>query len=87
MLYENVMVDTKHAAVQWLLTISGLSGWLMRCSFRRAEFYFKVKCKKGQKNLQADAISRLLTDTDTIREDEENEVLTLDAISVGHQPE
>lgn len=87
LLYEKFIVHTYHATLHWILTISDTSGRLMRWRLRLAEFDFEVKYKKGRKNQQAGALCRLLTNSESIRENEDDELLTLDAISLGHQPE
>lgn len=75
--YEKFIARTDHAALHWLLTIYDRSGRLMRWRLRLAQFDLEVQYKNGRKNRQVDALLRLFTYI----------VTTLDAISLGRQPE
>ena len=66
MAFERFTVYTDHAALRWLLTIAEPSGRLARWRLRLSEFEFEIKYKKGTKNTQADALSRLPTDSETV---------------------
>lgn len=46
-----------------------------------------MKYKKSRKNQQADALSRLFTNSETVWEDDYNEVFTLDLISLNNRGE
>ena len=48
------------------MNISDPSGRLIRWRLRLSEFDFEIKYKKGKANSQADALSRLLTEGETI---------------------
>ena len=83
LMYEKFIVHTDHAALHWLLTINEPSGRLMRWRLRLAEFDFEVKYKKGKANAQADALSRLFTDADTIPDDNDDiPAFLLDVVNV-----
>lgn len=60
---------------------------LMRWRFWLVRFVSKVKYKKGRKNQQADALTCLLMNIETVRKDDVNEVFTLDFISLANQYE
>ena len=64
--FERFTVYTDHAALRWLLTIAEPSGRLARWRLRLSEFDFEIQYKKGVKNTQADALSRLLTNSETV---------------------
>lgn len=59
----------------------------MRWRLQLAEFDFEVTYKKGQMNQEADALSHLLTISESVRANQNDELFTLDSISLGHQPE
>lgn len=58
----------------------------MRLRLKPVEFDFDVKYEKSRKNQQIDERSRPLTNSEPIQEDDDDEVLTLDAIDLRHQP-
>lgn len=56
---ELYTVYTEQATIHWLRTIDDPSGKLIRCRLRLADFYIKIKYKKGKIKTQEDALSRL----------------------------
>ena len=58
---ETFVVHSDHAALRWLMEIAEPAGRLMRWRLRLGEFDFRIEYKKGLKNTQADALSRLRT--------------------------
>ena len=54
-----------------MLNIQDPSGKLLRWRLRLAEYDFEIKYKLGKLNTQADALSRLLTDSEAAHEDME----------------
>lgn len=75
-------MHTHHASLHWLLIISDPSGRLIRWRLRLAEFEFEVKYKKVRKNQQADALSSVIKNSETVREDDGDKLFTLDPISL-----
>lgn len=67
---------TDHGAWNWLLTIKETSGRLKRWRLRVADIYLVVKYKKGQENTQTDALSRLNTMSETIRQEDRYKIPT-----------
>lgn len=57
--------------------------WLLRL----AEYEFEVKYKRGWKNQQDDAISDLLKNSETVTEDYDDKVFSLDFISLSNYNE
>lgn len=47
----------------------------MWCSFRFEDYHFEVKYKKGKDNQQADALSRLRTNRQIIRHDDDGDII------------
>lgn len=86
-LYEKYIFNTDHAALHWMLKLSDPGGRLMRGRFRLAEIDFKVKHKNLQKNQPAEALSRLLKNCETLREDEDDEVFILQLIILDNHYE
>ena len=68
-MYEKFIVQRDHGALHWLLYITDPSGRLIRWCMRLSEFDFMVNLKKGNENTQADALSRVITDVDTVPDD------------------
>lgn len=68
--YEQFTVYTDHNAFNWLFNVSEPSGRLTRCRNHLAEFNFTIKNKTGADNHHADALSRLLTGSQTVNDDE-----------------
>ena len=68
--FERFTVYTDHNALRWLFNIAEPSGRLMRWRLRLAEFDFEIQHKKGRLNTQADALSRLKTDAETVYDPE-----------------
>ena len=60
------VVHSDHAALRWLMEIAEPSGRLMRWRLRLGDFDFRIEYKKGNKNTQADALSRLKTLGETV---------------------
>ena len=54
-------VRTDHAALRWLMTISDLTGRIMRWRLQFSEFYFTGKYSPGLVHQVPDALSRVLT--------------------------
>ena len=71
-LYEKFVLHTDQESLSWLMNIEDPSGRLLRWRLRLAEFDFEVKYKLGKLNTQADAMSRLLTDSEAAHEDMED---------------
>ena len=71
-MYEKFVLHTDQESLSWLLNIQDPSGRLMRWRLRLAEFDFEVKYKLGKLNTQADALSRLYTDSEAAHEDMED---------------
>ena len=69
--FEKFLVHTDHNALKWLLNITEPSSRLTRWRLRLAEFDFEVRYKKGKDNQHADALSRLLTASPTVDNDED----------------
>lgn len=65
-MYERFIVQTDHATLHWLLTITEHSGRLIGWRLRLVELDFQVKYKNGKANQQADTLSRLWIDAETI---------------------
>ncbi|MGH0053544.1 MAG: Ty3/Gypsy family RNase HI domain-containing protein, partial [Sphaerochaetaceae bacterium] len=65
LIMEKFTVHTDHASLRWLMTITDPSGRLMRWRLRLSEYDFDAQYKKGLKNCQADALSRLPTNGET----------------------
>ena len=89
LIYEKFTVHTDHSALQWLFSIEDPSGRLMRWRLRLAEYNFELAYKKGTLNQQADALSRLVTLSETIHEGD-NDVpafLLEEANQVGTEPD
>ncbi|MGH0053304.1 MAG: reverse transcriptase/ribonuclease H family protein, partial [Sphaerochaetaceae bacterium] len=59
LIMEKTTVHTDYASLRWLMTITDPSGRLMHWRLRLSEYDFEVQYKKGLKNYQADALSRL----------------------------
>ena len=71
-MYEKLIVYTDHASLHWLLSITDPSGLLIRWHLRLSEFDFEVKFKKAKANIQADALSQLITDSETVSDDNDD---------------
>ncbi len=71
-LYERFVLHTDQESLSWLMNIEDPSGRLLRWRLRLAEFDFEVKYKLGKLNTQADAMSRLFTDSEAAHEDMED---------------
>ena len=54
-------LNTDHSSLRWLMNITDPSDGLLRWRLRLSEFDFAINYKKGSRNLQADAMSRLST--------------------------
>ena len=65
-MYEKFILHTDHAALHWLLSITDPSGRLIQWCLRLSEFFFEVKFKNGKTNTQADELSCLITDGETV---------------------
>ena len=76
LLYEDFTVYTDHNSLNWLFNITEPSGRLTRWRLRLSEFKFDIKYKKGADNHHADALSRLLTGSPTINDDENDVIPT-----------
>lgn len=74
LIYEHFTVQTDHAALGWLLSVTDPSGRLIRWRLRLAEFSFEILYKKGKTNAQADALSRLSSTGSTTVEAEEDDI-------------
>ncbi len=76
---EHFTVDTDHAALRLLMSISDPSGRLMRWRLRLAEYTFDVRYKEGNLNCTADAVSRIpSTGLSAVHEDPDPPCLTGD---------
>ena len=64
---EHFIVHTDHALLRWLMNVADPSGTLIRWRLRLLEFDFEIKYKKGKANSKADALSRLLTEGETVK--------------------
>eukprot|EP00171_Calliarthron_tuberculosum_P001622 IDg1622t1 len=62
---EEFTVHTDCSALRWLFEINDPSGRLMRWRLRLAEYRFKTEYRKGIKNCQGDAMSRLASGSHT----------------------
>eukprot|EP00171_Calliarthron_tuberculosum_P023081 IDg23081t1 len=62
---EYFTVYTDCSALRWLFEINDPSGRLMRWRLRLAEYRFKTEYRKGIKNCQGDAMSRLASNSHT----------------------
>ena len=71
-LYEKFVLHTDQESLSWLFNIQDPSGKLLRWRLRLAEFDFEIKYKLGKLNTQADALSRLATDSEAAHEDMED---------------
>lgn len=60
------------SALHSLLTIEDPIGHLMRWLIRLAKYNFEVRYRKGKANTQADALSRLHTEGETIRDENDD---------------
>ena len=65
---EHFIVHTDHASLRWVMNVTDPSGRLSRWRLLLSEFDFEIKYKKGKANSQADALSRLLTEGETVYE-------------------
>ena len=66
-LYGDLFIlHTDHASLRWLVNLMDPSVRLIRWRLRLSEFDFEIKYKKGKANSQADAMSRLLTEGETV---------------------
>lgn len=84
LMYDKFTVYTYHTSFHWLLTINDPSGIFIRCRLRLAEFYFKVKYKKGNANTQAYVVSLLNTMSETTPRDENDNIpmFLLDSVTL-----
>ena len=76
-MYEKFVVHSDHHALHWLFTITEPSSRLTHWRLRLAEFDFTITYKKGADNHQVDALSRLLTGSATVEDDDEEEIPAL----------
>ena len=76
LLYEEFTVFTDHDSLTWLYNVTEPSGKLTRWRLRLAEFHFAIKYRKGADNHHADALSRLLTGSPTVNDDENDVIPT-----------
>ena len=74
LMYEKFVVHSDHHALHRLFTITEPSSRLTRWRLRLAEFDFTMAYKKGADNHHADALSRLLTGSPTVEDDDEEEI-------------
>lgn len=58
-MYEMFMLYKNYDSLHCLLPINGPSGRLIRRRLRLAEFDFRVKYKKSEENMKANALSHL----------------------------
>ena len=68
------MVHSDHHDLHWIITITEPSGRLTRWRLRLAEFDFTFAYKIGAENHQTDALSRLLTGSPPIEDEDEEDI-------------
>lgn len=76
-MYETFIFHNDHSALHWLLTLDKPSGRLMRWLLCIAEFDFQLKYKRRSANQQADSLSRLATNAETIYYDDDDAIPAL----------
>ena len=73
-MYDKFVVHPDHHALHWLFTITEPSSRLTRWRFRLVEFDFTISYKKGAENHNSDDLSRLLTGSTTVEDEDEEEI-------------
>ena len=73
------MVHSDHHSLHWLFTTTEPSSLLTRWRLQLAEFEFTIAYKKGADNHHADALSRLLTGSPTVEDEDEEEIPALNS--------
>lgn len=69
--FENFLLHTDHHALKWLPNITNTPSRLIRWRFWLAEFDFKVWYKNWKGKQHAEFLSRLLTGSPTVPDDED----------------
>ena len=84
LVFEKFTVHTDHHSLRWLFNISEPSGRLTRWRLLLAEFDFDIAYKTGPSNVHADALSRLLTGSPTVVNDDYDDIPTFSATVDGN---
>lgn len=70
------IIETDHKPLTWLFSIKEPNSKLVRWRLKLSEFDYEIKYKKGTKNSNADALSRIIPEPPEINTIEENETIT-----------
>lgn len=70
------IIETDHKPLTWLFSIKEPNSKLVRWRLKLSEFDYEIRYKKGTKNGNADALSRIRPETAEINTIEENTMIT-----------
>lgn len=73
-MFEKFIVHTDDNALDILMTINEPSGRLMHWGLRLSQFDFEVKYKLGIASQQADALPRLLSEAETVIDNDDDDI-------------